>query len=444
MPEPRDVLLLCFLVSSGACFDPEPVEQSSTDTDSDPSSGDGSTGMTLEPSSGDPTSTTTAAPTSDSESTIGDGTASTGDPQDDESSSSEAGPEPACGDGVPVATEICFDDAAVLESSDVAYTPRLGDTNGDSNLDVVYTNSDTLVLRLGDGAGAFGPELQEDELVITQSELGDIDGDGTLDIVGINEYGNELSARLGTGAAGFGALAIGATELGPAAITLGDLNGDGRSDAVVLHAAGESLRSYVANASGALTADAYVGTGLGTNPGREVALGDFTGDGLLDAAFTVEGDPVKISIGDGLGDFGVAIEVGAATSDAWAIAAGDFDQDGDDDLAIGDGSELVVAFGTGAAAFSNAMTLDMGASIRAVESVDVSNDGAPDLIVSYLDVPTISVLPNLGDGTFGPPVDVATGTPCESLATGDANADGVPDIILGCDFIFVRVLLSTP
>lgn len=382
-------------------------------------------------------------------STSGSSAPSTGSGEEDStststSSSTSTGPEPLCGDGVPAPTEICFDGAAVLESSDVAYAPRLGDTNGDSNLDVVYGNSDTLVIRLGDGEGAFGPELQDGSLTIISTELGDIDGDGMVDIVAVNQYANTLSTRLGTPAAGFAPLAQVPTEMGPVALVLGDLNGDGRDDAVVLHAASESLRSYVADSAGALSVEAFVGTGPGTHPGREVALGDFTGDGVLDAAFTVEDGVPRISIGDGLGDFGLPIDVGVATSDAFAIASADFDQDGDDDLAIGDGSDLIVVFGTGAAAFSNPTTIELDAPIRAVESVDLSNDGLEDLVVSYTDTPSISILPNLGDGSFGTPVELATGTACESLSTGDANNDGVPDIILGCDFVFVRVLLSAP
>ncbi|MBV1858829.1 MAG: VCBS repeat-containing protein [Nannocystaceae bacterium] len=440
----RGVVVLSFLGSVGACFDPEaqdPPGETSTTVDSTrgDSSGD-STGPGA--TSGVPGSSATTDPEVGTDS--GRGPSETSSGAETTSSSSSTGPEPLCDDGIPAPSEICFDGAAVLESSDVAYAPRLGDANGDSNPDVVYGNSDTLVIRLGDGLGGFGPELQDGEFIVTGTELGDIDGDGVLDIVGVDQYADSISTRLGTPAAGFASVVNGPTAMGPAALVLGDLNGDGRDDVVVLHAAGESLRSYVAGPAGSLSAVAFVGTGPGTLPGRELALGDFTGDGALDAAFTVDGDSPKISIGDGLGDFGIPIDVGVVTSDAFAIAAADFDQDGDDDLAIGDGSELTIVFGTGAAAFSNPTTLDLGGQIRALESVDLSNDGVEDLIVSYTDTASISILPNLGDGTFGTAVELATGTPCESLSTGDANQDGVLDIILGCDFVFVRVLLSAP
>lgn len=435
---------MILLLGTYGCFDPSEMDfedptsgGTSTSTGvpiGDTSSSGSNDGSTTDP---DAETTTTGLVTA----TVGLETSSSGG--DEGTSSTGEPPIALCDDGVPVAGELCFGGATVLEASDVVYTPRLGDTNGDGNPDIVYVNSDTIIARLGDGMGTFGPEIESDTMLITRTELGDVDGDGILDIVGVNNYDSTFTVARGNGTAMFSAPDPSPTVSDPVALSLGDLNGDGRDDAVVVSGQGGLLRSYVADASGLLTVEDS--TGLGANyPARAVALGDFTSDGVLDVAYTASGAPPMIALGDGSGDFGAPIDVVLTTTDPHSIAAADFDQDGNDDLAIADGSTLHVTYGTGAAAFTDAIALDLDDPLRSLHSADMNSDGAPDLVLTYAERAEVTILPNLGDGTFGYPLDIATGTACESMTTADANLDGVPDIILGCDVIFVRVLLSTP
>jgi hypothetical protein len=67
-----------------------------------------------------------------------------------------------------------------------------------------------------------------------------------------------------------------------------------------------------------------------------VAVGDFTGDGIQDLAFTnFTFGTVSVLLGNGDGTFGAAQAYTAGYS-AYAVAVGDFNGDGLPDLAVGD------------------------------------------------------------------------------------------------------------
>jgi hypothetical protein len=76
----------------------------------------------------------------------------------------------------------------------------------------------------------------------------------------------------------------------------------------------------------------------------------------------------------------------------------------------------------------------VGASARALALVDLDGDGRPDLIVAKdgeAGGGTVSVAWNLGGGGFSLPTDVPIMARPTSIAIGDVNADGRPDIVVG-------------
>ncbi len=64
----------------------------------------------------------------------------------------------------------------------------------------------------------------------------------------------------------------------------------------------------------------------------------------------------------------------------------------------------------------------------AILPADFNNDGLPDLVVANEGSDTVSVYLGLGDGTFLPPLSVATGNTPVALAAGDVNNDGFSDV----------------
>jgi hypothetical protein len=60
---------------------------------------------------------------------------------------------------------------------------------------------------------------------------------------------------------------------------------------------------------------------------------------------------------------------------------------------------------------------------------DLNADGKPDLVTVNWIPNTVSVLLGNGDGTFGAKTDFATGSGPQSVAIGGLNADGEPDLV---------------
>jgi hypothetical protein len=74
---------------------------------------------------------------------------------------------------------------------------------------------------------------------------------------------------------------------------------------------------------------------------------------------------------------------------------------------------------------------------------DVNGDGAPDLAVANCDSDNVSVLLGNGDGTFQTAVNYGTGGWPYSVAIGDVNGDDAPDLaVANCDSDNVSVLLG--
>ncbi len=448
--------LACLALLTG-CFNPEEDSPADVDTDAattgamttsgSPTTNDPSVGST---SSGvdSMTSTTDVSPTTDADTTTADDTSGgTG-----ESSSSTGEPIPLqCMDGVPAPGEVCFDDAAVLNAGDIGYSPRVGEVNGDGNVDLLYLYGDQIVVRLGGGDGTFGPELPDETLFCDTMELADVDGDDVLDHVCTVNYENILSVSLGNGTGSF-TLQTPHTQVGdsPVEIAAGHLNGDGNADVATIHgdAAGSGLvRVSLSQGNGLFMISDTLSTG--NMPGADVTMGDFTGDGVNDIAFTVMAgtSQVRIAVNDGDGDFGQSLEVNTTTDGAFGIAAGDFNGDGDDDLAVANSASILALVGTGTASFENAVSLDVpeGALANRVAVDDVTNDELPDIIAVYSNQALVSVFPSNGDGTFGDRVDLTIGAVSDSLSTGDVNDDGVPDLVIGSTSEeLITVLISTP
>ncbi len=388
---------------------------------------------------------TTAATTDEGGTTVAvDGTTDGTDDTTTEapSSSSSGGVVAMCDDGIPAPGELCFDGATAVSATDVMYSPRLGDVDGDDVSDLVFLIGDQIVIHPGVGDGTFGTAVFDETVFGTDAELVDVTDDGNLDVVLAAFFIELVDTAVGAGDGTFELQdSIGAGP-SPRALAAALITDDNIPDIIVGSDAAGSVRVFEGGAAG-LTLVETVSTGGSV---RELAAGDFNSDDALDVVYSTTGAvAVGLRLGDGTGNLGTQVDVDTSVEGAFGLATGDADNDGNDDLAIAGMDSVAVLFGNGAAAFGSETLLTGDGTANYVAMAELTNDDFADVVATYSDSQTVSIWQSNGDGTFGTRLDIAIGTTSDSLAIGDGNGDAVPDIVVGStNGELATVILSTP
>ena len=177
---------------------------------------------------------------------------------------------------------------------------------------------------------------------------------------------------------------------------------------------------------------------VGNGP-RSVATADFNGDSRLDLAVAnSQSDNVTILLGNGLGGFSPATGSPVAVGNSpLSVAVGDFNRDGRPDLATVNFSSnnVSILLGNGTGGFSPAAgsPVAVGTGPRSVAVGDFNGDGRPDLAVGNGTSDNVTILLGNGTGGFSPAAGspVAVGDFPESIAVGDFSGDGRIDLAVG-------------
>ena len=351
-----------------------------------------------------------------------------------------------------------FGAATNFDAGPFPFSVAIGDLNGDGKPDLVTTNdcSATVSVLLGTGAtgptgfGAATPIPVAGVSCVFFVAIGDLNGDGKLDLAVANENNANVSVLLGNGTGGFGAAVNYGVGTFPQFLAIGDLNGDGTPDLSVANAGSNNLSVLLGSTITLGTFGAAVNYGVGTAP-FSVAIGDLNGDGAPDLVTTNNGiDRVSVLLGSTItpGTFGVATPF-AVGSQPDCVAIGDLNGDGKPDLAVGNGNSSNVSVLLNSTVFSprggfSATTaVAVGINPQSVAIGDLNRDGKPDLAVAEASG-SVSVLLGTGGGAFGAATIVPVGTSLGSVAIGDLNRDGKPDLAVANDTgSIVWVLLGT-
>jgi hypothetical protein len=307
-------------------------------------------------------------------------------------------------------------------------------------------------------------------------EAGDFNNDGRFDLVTANYHGRAVSVLLGNSDGTFQPARTTVTGQPPLSLAVGDFNQDGKLDLAVgnyFGGGGGSVDILLGQGDGTFALAGHYDLGFRTSA-PAIATGDVNADGKLDLVWTSQftyygygGCSVDVLLGHGDGSFGPF--QGYASDSGWfpALALGDFDGDGDADVAFavesvkvflsnGDGTlqeprDLGV-YGAGSlmvADFDADGKLDLATSYSVlrgngdgtfqpaqsfpepsweVNAADLNGDDVLDIVGTISNrSEDLTIFLGNGDGGFGPPITTAVGSIAGSFVVADLNADGRPD-----------------
>jgi sugar lactone lactonase YvrE len=221
----------------------------------------------------------------------------------------------------------------------------------------------------------------------------------------------------------------------PQSLVSADFNGDGIPDMAVLNTGSKTVSILLGNGDGSFTQAAGSPFAAGTDP-TWIATGDFNSDGNADLAVVdYQGNAVIILLGNGDGTFTAAaaspVSVG---SEPYAVVIGDFNGDGKPDMAVTLDSPGLVAvlLGNGDGSFTAASgsPWTVGQDPYQIVTGDFNGDGRLDLATADFGENTVMLLLGNGDGTFVPAANspFTVGNNPSSLVAADLNNDGHLDL----------------
>ena len=271
--------------------------------------------------------------------------------------------------------------------------------------------------------------------------IGDFDEDGIPDIAVVHgslTYGVELFRGLASGR--FESFASITTTTRPTEVVAADLNHDGHLD-LAMTGLGFALTVSLGDGLGDFGGPAYYGT---TQQSDDLVVADLNGDTHLDVALThVFTNTIDIFTGTGTGVFGAASAITIPATSSSGIVAGDFNDDGSVDLAIGAPSSIVFLPGHGLGGFGTPVSSVIGSGTVDLTSADFDDDGVPDLATTDRSSGSALVLHGTGDGHFTLSQTIPVAPFVHALTSGDLNADGRSDLVVGGTDGPIFVLLAT-
>ena len=292
----------------------------------------------------------------------------------------------------------------------------VGDFNGDGDLDVAVASNTAIAILLGNGDGTFQLPIMAASPGSQFIATADFNHDGILDLVYLN---GEVELQLGKGDGTFQPVQSFFLTSALFSLSIADLNGDGNLDLAVI-----------------LTGDpGYVAVLLGTGTGsflpgpikysagrypQSVTVADFNGDGKPDLAIsdgqssnsTTQGS-VTIFLGNGDGTFKpFHVDQSIAGNVARTIATSDFDKDGRADLAVvsDETNNVSELLGNGDGSFRKVATWSVGTQPEFLLITDLNGDGIPDLVTADETSDDVTVLLGEAAGSFSGARDIAVGT----------------------------------
>ncbi len=354
-----------------------------------------------------------------------------------------------------------FQTPQLVAGGQTYFENQVADINGDGKPDLIVEGDGAQVSYLGNGDGTFGPiagtgvaDVSYLTVPSQQTVIADFNGDGKADFANLSN-GGYIGLGLGNGDGTFQTAQLLYSNQTPIFTPSGflgevalDLNGDGITD--VLGVGHQSLLAALSQGKGkfsyvtALSPSAY--PTLTISP----VSADFNGDGLQDVIFTGYDGTAGVALSKGDGTLKTPVFVIQPSTPFacyfYDAAAGDINGDGKMDVVFaysGDSpcggsttpSGYLVALGNGDGTFKTPVFTPYGKQGYTLALGNFHGKNKP-LDLAFSDTTgnpataSVTLLTGNGDGSFGSPLTVSSGSSVVQILTADYNQDGNPDLTL--------------
>jgi len=228
----------------------------------------------------------------------------------------------------------------------------------------------------------------------------------------------------------------GGTGSNPVSVAVGDFDGDGKLDAATANQDSHNVVS-VLRGNGDGTFQSSADFNIGRQP-YFIRAADVNADGKLDLLTANKADnSITVLLGNGNGTFASTTYTVGTNVGPVALDVADFNGDGKLDLAVAENSVnyVTLMLGNGAGGFAPAaQTVPVGTNPTSVAVADFNGDNLPDIATVSGGFGHLNVNLNTGGGTFGPTTNFETGFCANGVTTGDFNHDGKADVAVACVF----------
>lgn len=350
-------------------------------------------------------------------------------------------------EGLASATAFRFDPPRVVSATAPTPVPTAADVNDDGHLDLAVGNhrDSTFRVYLGDGHLGFGPPIVSPTVGnpgVHSQALGDLDGDGVLDLGFISaDHASRTTFMTGRGDGSFVHPGDRNARSGNVqGMSLGDFDGDGDLDAATGSDNGDRLLILWTNdGSGDLTESSTI---TDYHSPLRPNLVDVNGDGRLDLAFIerIGRNSMVVLLGQGDGTF-VLGDREPLPAESNYPEVGDLDGDTHPDhvLPMLHEGSIRIVHGQPGGTLEPSLEIPLGGGFPySVALADFDCDGDLDIAAGRLNTQDIVLLENRGGRRFERDMSLPTSTGDSALpsflAVGDFDGDGGPDLAAGLEY----------